>query len=107
VDGCPAIRVIVSADGKQGWLRISSVYGSGTVLSEHDVAPDTVVSFFCPHCHADLAGACDCPTCNAPMVPMTVRAGGIVQICSRRGCKGGRLDLDGINVDSVPRRMEG
>ena len=106
VDGRPAIRVIVSAEGKQGWLRISSLYGSGTVLSEHDIAPDTVVNFFCPHCHADLAGGCDCPTCNAPMVPMTVRAGGIVQICSRRGCKGGRLDLDGINVDSVPRRME-
>ena len=107
VDGRAAIRVIVSAGGKQGWLRISSLYGSGTVLSEHDIAPETVVSFFCPHCHADLAGACDCAACNAPMVPMTVRAGGIVQICSRRGCKGGRLDLDGINVDSVPRRMEG
>ena len=107
VDGRPAIRVIVCGEGKQGWLRISSLYGSGTVLSEHDIAPDTVVNFFCPHCHADLAGACDCPTCNAPMVPMTVRAGGLVQICSRRGCKGGRLDLDGINVDGVPRRMEG
>ena len=29
------------------------------------------------------------------MVPMIVRGGGIVQICSRRGCKGHILDVGG------------
>jgi hypothetical protein len=32
------------------------------------------------------------------MVPMVVREGGIVQICSRRGCKFHMLDLDGANL---------
>jgi hypothetical protein len=32
------------------------------------------------------------------MVPMIVRAGGIVQICSRRGCKSHMLDLEGVNL---------
>jgi hypothetical protein len=31
--------------------------------------------------------------CSAPMVPMLVRGGGILQVCSRRGCKGHMLDL--------------
>ena len=56
--------------------------------SEHEIPLDTVVNFFCPHCHAELIGASRCPECGAPMVPMIVRGGGVVQICSRRGCKG-------------------
>jgi hypothetical protein len=58
-----------------------------------------VVNFFCPHCHAELIGASECMTCGAPMVPMLVRGeGGMIQICSRRGCKGHMLDLAGVNL---------
>jgi hypothetical protein len=32
------------------------------------------------------------------MVPMIVRGGGVVQICSRRGCHNHMLDLDGVNL---------
>jgi hypothetical protein len=32
------------------------------------------------------------------MVPMVVRGGGIVQICSRRGCRAHMLDLTEVNV---------
>jgi hypothetical protein len=32
------------------------------------------------------------------MVPMIVRGGGVVQICSRRGCKGHMLDVNGVNI---------
>jgi hypothetical protein len=56
-------------------------------------APD----FFCPHCHAELTGAAPCVDCAAPMVPMIVRGGGVVQICSRHGCRNHMLDLDGVN----------
>jgi hypothetical protein len=57
-----------------------------------------VVNFFCPHCHGELVGASSCFRCGAPMVPMLVRGGGLVQICSRRGCKGHMLDLTGVNL---------
>jgi hypothetical protein len=59
---------------------------------------DTVVHFFCPHCHAELIASSNCPQCGAPMVPMIVRRGGMVQICSRRGCKEHMLDLNGVNL---------
>ncbi len=95
VDGYPSIRVTLSFGREHGWLRLSCLYGSFTVESEYEVPMDAVVDFFCPHCHAHLVGASVCPECGAPMVPMIVRGGGIVQICSRRGCKGHILDLSG------------
>ena len=93
IDDYPSIRVTVSFGLKHGWLRLSSMYGSYNTFSEYEIPEDTVVHFFCPHCHAELIGATDCPSCNAPMVPMIVRGGGMVQICSRSGCKNHILDL--------------
>ncbi len=93
IDDYPSIRLTVSFGRNHGWIELSSMYGSPKVFSEHEIPMDTVVHFFCPHCHAELIGASTCPTCNAPMVPMLVRGGGIVQICSRRGCSGHMLDL--------------
>ena len=94
IDGSPSIRVTVSFERKHGWLRLSSLYGSFAVESEYPSRTDDVVDFFCPHCHAELKSASTCPLCGAPMVSMIVRAGGIIQICSRRGCKGHMLDLE-------------
>ncbi len=95
VDGYPSIRVSVAFDGVHDHIHLSSLYGSFKVESEHEIPPDTVADFFCPHCHAHLIGSSKCPECRTPMVPMIVRGGGIVQICSRRGCKGHILDVGG------------
>ncbi len=93
IDGHPSIRVTLSFDRKHGWLRLSCLYGSYNVEFEHKRPQDTIAHFFCPHCHQELTGIADCPECSAPLVPMIVRGGGTVQICSRRGCKGHLLDL--------------
>lgn len=93
VDGYPAIRVTVSVGQQHGWLALSSLYGSYNVASEFEIPENMIVHFFCPYCHTELMGAFSCTECGAPMVPMIVRGGGIVQICSRRGCKGHMLDL--------------
>ena len=93
IDGYPSIRVTIAHDHTHGWLRLSSLYGSFQVESVNEVPIDSVVNFFCPHCHSELAGAGICPECHARMVPMIVKGGGIVQICPRRGCKGHMLDL--------------
>ncbi len=99
IDGHPAIRVTISFGNKHGWLALSSLYGSYNVESLHEIPKDTVVNIFCPHCHAQLIGGAKCAECGAPMVPMIVRGGGVVQICSRRGCKGHMLDLGGTTID--------
>ncbi len=98
IDHHPAVRVTVSFNNKHGRLTLSSVYGSDKVESEHEIPADTVVQMFCPHCHAELIGGSTCGDCGAPMVPMIVRGGGVVQICSRRGCRGHILDLGGASI---------
>lgn len=98
IDGYPSIGVTVAFGGHHGWLRLSALYGSYRIESEHEIPREVVVDFFCPHCHAELRGASACAECGAPMVPMNVRGGGIVQICARRGCKGHMLDLTGVNL---------
>lgn len=99
IDGYPSIRVTISFGGNHGWLRLSCLYGSFSVDSEYPVPEDAVVNFFCPHCHSELMGSVSCDRCGAPLVPMLVRGGGgMVQICSRRGCKGHVLDLSGVNI---------
>ncbi len=97
VDGYPSIRVTMFFGREHGWLRLSSLYGSYNVESEYEIPMDTLVNFFCPHCHAELLGASSCPECSTPMVPMIVRGGGVIQICSRRGCRGHMLDLNGVH----------
>jgi NADH-quinone oxidoreductase subunit E len=95
IDGQPSIRVTVSFGNKHGWMALSSLYGSYKVAAEHEIPQDVVVDMFCPHCHAQLIGGGACTDCGAPMVPMIVRGGGVVQICSRRGCRGHMLDVGG------------
>jgi len=93
IDGRSSIRCSISFDGRHGWLRLSSLYGSPNIAAECEVSPGTVAAFYCPHCHARLAGGSACSQCEAPTVPMMVRGGGVVQICSRRGCDNRVLDL--------------
>ncbi|HPC12004.1 MAG TPA: NAD(P)H-dependent oxidoreductase subunit E [candidate division Zixibacteria bacterium] len=99
IEGHPSVRVTASFGSKHSWLAISSLWGSYTVHSEHEIPAETVVTFFCPHCHAEMMGGAPCAECGAPMVPMIVRGGGIVQLCSRRGCKGHILDFGGTAAD--------
>jgi NADH-quinone oxidoreductase subunit E len=94
VDGHPSIRVTVSFAREHFSLRLSCLYGSYNQQSEREIPKEATVDFFCPHCHAHLIGGSNCPECGAPMVPMIVRGGGVVQICSRRGCRGHILDLN-------------
>ena len=93
MQGRPSIRCSISFDGRHGWVRLSSVYGTFDTTAEHDIPAGTVVSFFCPYCHGQLIGRSTCPACEAPMVPMMIRGGGILRICSRRGCESQVLDL--------------
>ena len=94
IDEHPSICVTVSFGNKHGWIRLSCLYGSNSVEQEFERPPETVANFFCPHCHTELSGASECPECSTPMVLMIVRGGGVVQICSRRGCKGHILDMN-------------
>jgi NADH-quinone oxidoreductase subunit E len=95
VDGHPSVRFTISYGQEHGWVRLSSLYGSYAMEAGGEIPRDAIVDFFCPHCHGDLMGAWNCASCGAPMVPVLVRGGGMIQICSRRGCRSHLLDLEG------------
>jgi NADH:ubiquinone oxidoreductase subunit E len=94
IDGYASIKLTVSYGQEHEWLLLSSLYGSYTIKSGYEIPADTIVNFFCPHCNAELIGAWNCSSCSAPMVPMIVSGGGMIQICSRRGCKSHMLDIE-------------
>jgi NADH-quinone oxidoreductase subunit E len=98
VDGLPSIRVTVDFRNVLGPVNLSSLYGSFHSAGGTAIPEGAVCEFFCPHCHGQLGGPSRCTECGAPMIPMVVRGGGMVQICARRGCRGHRLDLDGVNA---------
>jgi len=93
IDGYPSLKVNISMDGEQGWIRLSCLYGSYSVSTEFEIPKGMVVNFICPHCNSEIRSTSDCSQCGAPMIPMLVDGGGIVRICSRRGCKNHMLDL--------------
>ncbi|MBT3233717.1 MAG: NAD(P)H-dependent oxidoreductase subunit E [Calditrichaeota bacterium] len=97
IEGHPSIRFTASYGRNHGAIRFSSLYGSYTADTEYDYPDNEIVHFFCPHCKSELLGASDCSECGAPTLPMIVQGGGIVSICSRRGCRGHMLDLNGVN----------
>lgn len=98
VDGLPSVRMTVSFEDQHCGLSLSCLYGSFNISSQVEIPMNTIMHFFCPHCYGELIGATNCTTCGAPMVPMVIQGGGMVQVCARRGCKEHRLDLDGVNV---------
>jgi NADH-quinone oxidoreductase subunit E len=98
IDSYPSVRLTSTFGRNHGSVWLSSLYGSHTIESEHEIPPNALVNFFCPHCHAELTGASRCPECDSPMVPMLVGGGGMVQVCTRSGCKGHMLDLTGVNL---------
>ncbi len=97
VRGCPSIRLTFALEGKQGWMCLSSLYGSFDVKSEFEIPPDAVVKIFCPHCRAELGDPWPCMECDAPMISLAVPGGGVARVCTRRGCRGHMLDLNGVN----------
>ena len=93
LDGQPMIQVTVSFHSLHGWLRLSSLFGDHRIESEHAIPDDSLVDFFCPRCHAELRSPRLCPGCDAPTVRFLIKGGGIINLCSRRGCKEHALEL--------------
>jgi len=93
IDGYPSLKMNITMDHQQGWIRLSCLYGSYNVSTEFEIPEGTIVDFICPHCNSEIRSTSDCSQCGAPMIPMLVDGGGIVRICSRRGCKNHMLDL--------------
>jgi NADH-quinone oxidoreductase subunit E len=98
LDGLPSIKLSVDAGaGRKNIAYLSSLYGSGLVRCESDIANGSLTLLSCPKCGKDLSSAADCLECGAKMAVMSVDGCAYLYICQRRGCPGHRLDLLGTS----------
>ena len=94
IDGYPSIHLNMTFDSKQGWLRLSSLYGSHNSKAEHDVPSHMVYQVFCPNCNKELLHLSNCPECGTPMTCMLIHNECTIEVCTRQGCKGHMLNLN-------------
>jgi len=98
VDGGPSIRVTVSFGCRCAPANLSALHNGSNSVCAAEIPVGAACRVFCPRCHGELAGPLRCAECGATMAPMIVRGGGMVHVCTRRGCPGRQLDLDGANA---------
>ncbi|HAK95095.1 MAG TPA: hypothetical protein DCM87_08865 [Planctomycetes bacterium] len=104
LDGHPSIRLDSAFDGVRGWVRLSSLYGSRSTDAEYGAPEGVAAEYFCPHCHARLTGPPRCAECDAPLLRISVRGGGVFLRCSRSGCNERFLDVRGPGAPAEPPR---
>ena len=95
IEDYPAISLGCSFNEMRGWVRMSSLYGSHCLESEHPIAADTTVKLFCPQCHAELVGKTACFDCGSPMVKLGFLGGGSLLMCTLWGCNNSEISLNG------------
>jgi len=99
IDGYAAINVTIVYQNKYGWLRLSSLYGNFNIESEFPIPINTLTRFFCPHCGTELISNRLCDECKAPMIPFKIVEGGLVEVCSRRGCKKSLTEFENLETE--------
>ena len=99
LDGHPSVKVLIEYEKKKSSLYLSSLYGSYNIETEVFVPEKKIAQFFCPNCQKELKSTRICELCQAPMVPMNFESGGIIQICSRRGCKKHLIEFDKLESE--------
>ena len=99
IDDNPTVKASIEFKGKRGTVHLSSIYGNYGVESTLDVPNGESVRFLCPHCEADLSDTIPCGKCGAPLVKMSSMQGGVIKICSRRGCKKHHLEFEDLETE--------
>ena len=116
-------RLPETLGGAQDKVFLSGYCGDYLTKTRLEVPDQTITEFYCPHCEARLTSDNICDECNAPMVELQLQHGGMLelciesyekripkppsekdfggmmQFCSRRGCKKHRIDFMNPNVD--------
>lgn len=96
VDNEPSIKLKIKIASKEGFINLSSIYGSYNYVCSVDTPFNEVAEFFCPQCNKELHSDSECKVCKAPMVPFYLDMGGKVSICSRAGCKNHAVEFDDL-----------
>ncbi|MCD4772765.1 MAG: hypothetical protein K8R41_05200 [Bacteroidales bacterium] len=86
VNDMPSIKLNLKSNGKEGVIRLCSVYGCTEHKGDMVFNENDLVDFYCPHCNEILNSNITCKDCGGDMVKFNCEIGGVVSICSRSGC---------------------
>lgn len=96
VDNVPSIKLYLKIGEKEGYIWLSSIYGSYNLESSIEIKDGEIAQFKCPKCFHELKSADLCSECGAPMVDFHLVEGGKVSLCSRAGCKKHSIEFEDL-----------
>jgi len=96
VDNGPSIKANIRIEDRYGTIHLSSIYSSYNYICSLDIRPHEVAEFSCPHCNGIIRSISECKVCKSPAVSFVHNFGGILNICSRVGCKGHTIEFDDL-----------
>jgi hypothetical protein len=95
IDHLDSIQFLVKIGSRIGHLYLSQVYGSYAKIFENvENLPEVVVECSCPHCFRPFPVHQTCASCNAPIIGLDLKVGGVIKVCSRNGCKHHSLEFE-------------
>ena len=127
IKGIPSISLQFQfskeASGKKGILHLSSYFGDYLLLSPFKIPEGIIGKFSCQFCGKSINNTQSCELCGAPLVDLQLERGGmlefcldafkrrlkkkpsekalkgLVQFCSRRGCKKHLIEFKNQEAD--------
>jgi len=97
--GKPSIKLNIMTPKQRGTIHLCSVYECFDHVSDIEISDKTIVEFTCPHCNKELLVKEECKICGAPMVSLTLKTGGRVNVCSRKGCSNHYVAFENLNIE--------
>lgn len=103
----PSLKLLARYGGEEGFVFLSSFYGSYEVEMDIPIPEGEVSELLCAKCREALPESGRCPECSAPMRRLKITDGPEVMICCRRGCKGHAIrfgEWEDIPISTIMRR---
>ena len=94
IDQLDSIKFLVKISNRIGHLYLSQVYGSYEKIFENvDDIPEAVVECSCPQCYRPFPVHHACVDCQAAVIGLDLKVGGVIKVCTRNGCKHHSLEF--------------
>ncbi|MDZ4121521.1 MAG: hypothetical protein U1C33_03820 [Candidatus Cloacimonadaceae bacterium] len=98
IDNAASVKLYLRIGKQEGYIWLSSIYGSYNLESTFEIEPGEIAQFKCPHCFKELKSQETCTVCDAPLIDFHLLEGGKVSICSRAGCKKHSIEFEDLST---------
>jgi methionyl-tRNA synthetase len=97
INNFPSVKTKAQCKHGEGYLYLSSTYGSFQTEAEMPLEEGEIIKLFCPHCDKTLVVDETCEVCGANMARVDLDVGGLIHFCTRKGCYTHHIEFADIN----------